>query len=516
MKPIERMKPYLSLSSDNSGGATDMKRGCITASVCTLLVASCALVTYSAFLSSSSSSSDQFTPWPCPSCSLSTSSPPVTSAAQGPSSQSQTETNLSHIVFGIGGSAQTWDQRRAYTELWWQPNRTRGYVWLDEQPIGVWPDTCPPYKISSDASRYGNRASASRIAQIAVETFRLAESSPNRTETRWFVMGDDDTVFFVENLVTALGKYDHQQMYYVGMPSESVEQDVMHSYGTAFGGGGFAISYPAAEAMAGVMEGCLDRYAGFYGSDQRVQSCLTELGIPLTREPGFHQVDLRGDLYGYLSAHPIAPLISLHHLDYVNPIVPNKPSRLDSLKTLISAYRFDPARTLQQTFCYQHGSDFTWSISVSWGYTVQIYPWILSASELEMPLQTFSTWRSFGRGPFIFNTRRFDNSDVCSLPLVFFLDRVDNQTGRVLNGESTVTEYTKYKITKENAKCNKRGFSAASKISRVRVFSPKMDPSLWKMAPRRQCCVTRRTGIFGRTLEVRIKYCSNGESITPP
>ncbi|KAE8651001.1 hypothetical protein Csa_002597, partial [Cucumis sativus] len=26
---------------------------------------------------------------------------------------------------------------------------------------------------------------------------------------RWFVMGDDDTVFFVENLVNVLGKYDH-------------------------------------------------------------------------------------------------------------------------------------------------------------------------------------------------------------------------------------------------------------------------------------------------------------------
>jgi hypothetical protein len=27
-------------------------------------------------------------------------------------------------------------------------------------------------------------------------------------------------------------------------------------------------------------------------SDERVHACLSELGIPLTREPGFHQVNV--------------------------------------------------------------------------------------------------------------------------------------------------------------------------------------------------------------------------------
>uniref|UniRef100_A0A0E0G7A7 Fringe-like glycosyltransferase domain-containing protein n=1 Tax=Oryza nivara TaxID=4536 RepID=A0A0E0G7A7_ORYNI len=62
----------------------------------------------------------------------------------------------------------------------------------------------------------------------------------------WFVMGDDDTVFFPDNMVAVLNKFDHAKTYYIGAPSESVEQDVMHSYSMAFGGGGFAISYPAA------------------------------------------------------------------------------------------------------------------------------------------------------------------------------------------------------------------------------------------------------------------------------
>uniref|UniRef100_A0A0E0NFH1 Uncharacterized protein n=1 Tax=Oryza rufipogon TaxID=4529 RepID=A0A0E0NFH1_ORYRU len=47
-------------------------------------------------------------------------------------------------------------------------------------------------------------------------------------------------------VVVVLVEFDHAKTYYIGAPSESVEQDVMHSYSMAFGGGGFAISYPAA------------------------------------------------------------------------------------------------------------------------------------------------------------------------------------------------------------------------------------------------------------------------------
>lgn len=103
-------------------------------------------------------------------------------------------------------------------------------------------------------------------------------------------MGDDDTVFFTENLLTVLSKYDHNQMYYIGGNSESVEQDVIFSYTMAYGGGGFAISYPLAAVLVRILDGCIDRYANLYGSDQKIQACLSEIGVPLTKELGFHQV----------------------------------------------------------------------------------------------------------------------------------------------------------------------------------------------------------------------------------
>lgn len=104
------------------------------------------------------------------------------------------------------------------------------------------------------------------------------------------MFGDDDTVFFVENLVSCLGKYDHEKWYYVGSNSESFEQNDKYAFGMGFGGGGFAISIGLGRVLARVLDSCLMRYSHLYGSDSRIYSCLIELGIELTREPGFHQV----------------------------------------------------------------------------------------------------------------------------------------------------------------------------------------------------------------------------------
>lgn len=103
-------------------------------------------------------------------------------------------------------------------------------------------------------------------------------------------MGDDDTVFVTDNLVRVLNKYDHNQYYYIGSLSESHLQNIYFSYGMAYGGGGFAISYPLAKALHKMQDRCIQRYPGLYGSDDRMQACMAELGVPLTKELGFHQV----------------------------------------------------------------------------------------------------------------------------------------------------------------------------------------------------------------------------------
>ncbi|XP_059666304.1 uncharacterized protein LOC132312078 [Cornus florida] len=464
---------------------TDFFATLLKGALLVFLLTSISLVLYSAFATQ--------TGWfGCPECHR-----PVQRSAR-----SLNPTNISHVLFGIAGSVKTWHNRRHYSELWWKPGITRGYVWLDGKPDSnkPWPESSPPYRVSEDWSRfkYSSSRPAVRIARIVMESFRLG-----LPDVRWFVMGDDDTVFFPDNLVSVLANYDHRQMYYIGGISESVEQDVRHSYGMAFGGGGFAVSYPLAAELVKVLDGCLDRYHTFYGSDQRVWACVSEIGVSLTRERGFHQIDVRGDPYGLLAAHPLTPLVSLHHLEYVEPLFPNQ-TRLESLGSLMQAYRVDPARTVQQSFCYHPKQ--SWSVSVSWGYTVQLYPWLLTAKDLETPLGTFKTWRSWQDGPFIFNTRPV-NPDPCDSPIIYFLEQV-KEDGK----GSTLSTYRRH-VAEPSKICDKAPYAPAMSVDTIRVSALKMDPEEWSEAPRRQCCEISKS-LTNNAMRVKIRQCKPRETIT--
>lgn len=240
-----------------------------------------------------------YSPFSCSSRGSSSSSMEIGDSVLDPAPESpllkpKEVTNLSHVVFGIAASAKLWNHRKNYIKLWWRSDEMRGIVWLDE-PVETADDDhlLPPARISSDTSEFAYRnpeghRSAIRISRIVSETLRLGLI--DRTEVRWLVMGDDDTFFAVDNLIKVLRKYDHDQFYYIGSSSESHLQNMHFSYNMAYGGGGFAISYSLAKELEKMQDSCLQRYPKLYGSDDRIQACMAELGVPLTREPGFHQV----------------------------------------------------------------------------------------------------------------------------------------------------------------------------------------------------------------------------------
>ncbi|KAJ1696075.1 hypothetical protein LUZ63_004587 [Rhynchospora breviuscula] len=391
-------------------------------------------------------------------------------------------TDLSHIVFGISSSAETWDRERPYNELWWRPGEMHGYVWLDEEPPAdsTWPSTSPPYRVSTfNASTIGGSSSAAQIARTVVESYKAVMAEPGSREIRWFVIGDDGTVLFPENVVAMLNKYDHEEMYYIGSISESVEQTVRHSYSIAYGGAGFVVSQSVAAELALMMDGCLERYANLYGSDERVQSCISELGVILTIEPGFHQVDLQDDIYGLLAAHPVAPLLSLNHLRHLKPISPHWETQVEAVKSLVEVSQHDPSRTLQQAICYEHRPGVNWSVSVSWGYSVEVYPQHVSSKELAKPLMTFRTWRTRSPGPFTFDVRPVDPNRACELPLIFFLDQAKSETGR--NGIiRTITEYSRNMTDSVISSCKLQSYIKALELETVTVYATKMNPDDWK------------------------------------
>lgn len=412
------------------------------------------------------------------------------------------ETNISHIVFGIGASAKLWKQRKEYIKLWWRPNEMRGVVWLDQKVKNDTFDenSLPLLRISKDTSRFkyknpkGHR-SAIRISRIVSETLRLGIKG-----VRWFVMGDDDTFFVAENLVKVLQKYDHNQFYYIGSSSESHLQNIYFSYNMAYGGGGFAISYPLAVALEKMQDRCIQRYPGLYGSDDRIQACMAEMGVPLTKEKGFHQFDVYGNLFGLLAAHPLAPLVSLHHLDVVEPIFPNV-SRVQALKRLKKPMSLDPDGLMQQSICYDKTR--TWTISVSWGYAVQIFRGIFSAREMEMPARTFLNWyKRADYTAYPFNTRPVSRN-VCQKPFVYYLSHAVYDEG----ANETSSQYVR---VQENPEC-KWKMEDPTQIKVVEVYK-KPDPHLWDKAPRRNCCRVRRTKKKG-TLVIDVGECRVDEVV---
>ena len=118
------------------------------------------------------------------------------------------------------------------------------------------------------------------MARIILETFREEKKG-----VRWYIMADDDTIFFLDNLVEVLAKYN--KYLYIGSNSECVSSNFDHSFGMAFGGAGYALSYPLAEALTKNLDVCIKTYPKLYGSDHIIQSCVADLGVSLSRETGF-------------------------------------------------------------------------------------------------------------------------------------------------------------------------------------------------------------------------------------
>ncbi|KAL1547453.1 hypothetical protein AAHA92_23930 [Salvia divinorum] len=269
-------------------------------------------------------------------------------------SDDRNRTNLSHIAFGMMGSVKTWPHRRGYLEAWWRPNKTRGYVFLDQPPppeLLPWPSTAPPYRVVDNLSGLF-RVTKPRYELMPRMVHGILELVREEHDgVRWVVMGDDDTVVFVDNIVDVLAEYDHNKYYYLGWHSESVVSNLWFSFNQAFGGGGIVMSYPLARALAADMDGCLLRYADSTSADLITMTCIADIGVNLTPHKGIHQVDLHADFSGYLSAHPKVHVMTFHHFDAMDPIFPFK-DHMQSTRHLMTAADVDQSRLLQQTICY--------------------------------------------------------------------------------------------------------------------------------------------------------------------
>lgn len=133
---------------------------------------------------------------------------------------------------------------------------------------------------------------------------------------------------------------------------------------------------------------------------------------------------MRGNIFGLLASHPLTPLLSLHHPDHTDPIFPNMSTK-KSLQHLFEAVHVDSERILQQTVCYE--KRLSWTISVSWGYAVQVFQNNMVLPEVLRVEKTFRQWLpgNVFKGIYNFNTREFQR-EPCKRPTVFYLDEVSS------------------------------------------------------------------------------------------
>ncbi|XP_075521328.1 uncharacterized protein LOC142554549 [Primulina tabacum] len=198
-------------------------------------------------------------------------------------------TNLSHLVFGIIGSEKAWHHRKAYIQSWWKPNVTRGFLFLDKSPNATllpWPEASPPFRVSENLTKFLNRSEvrAQRMVHGIMEVF-----NEDHENLRWLIMGDDDSIFFTENIVDVVAGYDHRKYYYLGGHSETIFSNYLFSFNQAFGGAGIVLSYPLAKALANDMKNCLRRYAFLKSADNTTRACIADLGVNLSPHKGNHQ-----------------------------------------------------------------------------------------------------------------------------------------------------------------------------------------------------------------------------------
>ncbi|KAE9585603.1 hypothetical protein Lal_00009799 [Lupinus albus] len=412
-------------------------------------------------------------------------------------------TNLEHLVFGLGSGRTVWPKRKEYVTLYWKPNKMRGCVFVGTLPNENNNDTSlPPLCLSSNTSKFrytwGTKGhlSANRMARMVKDMVDM-----NYSNVRWYVFGDDDTIFFPENLVKTLYKYDHRLWYYLGAHSESYLSSQYFGFGMAFGGGGFAISSSLAKVLAKVIDSCLERYHYLYGSDARTYSCITELGVRLTNEPGFHQVDMRSNIFGLLAAHPVTPLLSLHHPDLIDPIFPNM-TTMESLQHLFEAANVDSQRILQQSVCYH--KNFSWTISVSWGYAIQVFPYHLTLPEAMRVQLTNKHWTTEANvlaTLYNYNTISL-HPDPCKRSIIFYLDNVSpGKDGMIISNYRTSFRNCSYNMTSLN------------KLEIIKVFSKKLDLDIKQLqSPRRHCCDILPPSTDD-LMEVAIRECKDEELI---
>jgi hypothetical protein len=140
----------------------------------------------------------------------------------------------------------------------------------------------------------------------------LYNQYPNK---KWYVMVDDDTFIFWNNLLDFVQDYDYLKPWYFGLSTNFVGCDGIYKYGQgplfAHGGSGIVLSQKAVEMLVLKSNECITKYDTCWAGDVRLALCLRDIGIHVDGRGEFHK-DPPNDEFEYQD--PCIKPISFHHL----------------------------------------------------------------------------------------------------------------------------------------------------------------------------------------------------------
>ncbi|KAI8844795.1 hypothetical protein BC829DRAFT_400046 [Chytridium lagenaria] len=149
----------------------------------------------------------------------------------------------------------------------------------------------------------------------------------------WFIMIDDDSYVFFDNLDRYLKGKNPDDAHYIGQANVFVGCDGVQKFGDgpnfAHGGSGIVLSRGAIKKMVAGVEGCIRKYKDCWAGDVRLALCMRDQGVLLSGGQGFEKEPPNDDVWfpGDGCSRPNV----FHHL------LPHQVQRLHEIETLAIA-----------------------------------------------------------------------------------------------------------------------------------------------------------------------------------
>ncbi|UJR16834.1 hypothetical protein I4U23_003733 [Adineta vaga] len=209
-----------------------------------------------------------------------------------------------------------------------------------------------------------------------------------KKKIQWFAVGDDDTLWFINNLLRLLEYYNSSSALYLG--NTSTKKILLNRHGAFFGYGGAGIlfSRPLVLLFVQHRQEC-EQFLTAFGGDEMIGKCVTQvLKINLTKNNHFHQMDLFGDMLGLIE-NGMDRLVTLHHMfSHWRPFPDSDTDKLnETIYRLSIAYTTFNEHYLKRYLYFNYNTNQ--SVLLTLGHSVSVFNRILSHKDFS---QIEKTW----------------------------------------------------------------------------------------------------------------------------